>query len=209
VIIDHVNNYDVPDSHLRAHANEVNCLRALSDGLWFLYRNVKKVECHMLSQLHPNVRVFSAGNDPLTAHMPKSLIACSFHWYAVSACNVVGLLAWLMHTYDPSLPAPRAYMREVLPAVKVWRDKVAAHFARWDVTSRDSEAEQKASVLPSVVWSDDAFYVGAWTLRVKHGKNVSTSKSIKRWSLTKVHEQLSDRFWPGVSRTGEDDADGE
>lgn len=209
MIIDHVNNYEVPDSHLQAHSNEVNSLCTLKDGLWFLYRNVKKAEHHMLCRLNPNVRVFSAGNDPLTADVPKSLIACSFHWYAVSACNVVGLLGWLMHTHDHGLRAPRAYMQEVLPAVKVWRDKVAAHFARWDVSPRDSQAEQKASVLPPVAWSDDAFFVGAWTLRVKHGENVSTSKSIKRWSLTKVHEELSNRFWPGVSRADEGDADGE
>ena len=39
------------------------------------------------------------------------------------------------------------------------------------------------------------FLVG-WTLRVKHGDQVSTSASMKPSSLTKVHEHLEKPYWP-------------
>ncbi len=59
--------------------------------------------------------------------IPQDLVACYFHWYAVTVCNYAKLVGWLANDGD-SIKA-REYMERVLPQVYLWRHKVAAHFA--------------------------------------------------------------------------------
>lgn len=196
MIRDHIENFELSDEVLGQHLNEAQSLQYLIEGLDWLYRQIKDVERVVLSRIHPGVKLVAMGNDPFTAGLPKPLVTCSFHWYAVSACNFVRLLGWLHRKADSTAKSPLEYVRGVLPEVYPWRNKIAAHFARSSDSHQDSEAERLASVLAPVGFCNDAFYASSMTVHVRKGGVSSSSKSLRPWSLTKVHEALRARYWP-------------
>jgi hypothetical protein len=194
--LDYIEKFALSGENLSKYSNELTSLRYLSEGLAFLYNQVKKVEVTVTKRIDPEKRVFSYGNSPLMEGLPLGLIACSFHWYSVSVCNYALMVGWLWHTIDPNLPLPRNYVESLLPDVKAWRDKVAAHFSSASHDSRDNLAEQQASVFYPIGFDKDAFYAAPMTFATtKNGKRI-TSESLRRWSLTKTHEQLQPRYWP-------------
>ena len=80
------------------------------------------------------------GNAPPLKGVPQGLIACSFHWYATSACNLVRLVGWLGQ--EQNSKKADAYVGRVIPNVRIWRNKVAAHFA---ITIRGKRTPQPSS----------------------------------------------------------------
>jgi hypothetical protein len=84
-----------------------------------------------------------------------------------------------------------------MPEIFVFRNKVAAHFAWAKGDSRDSPAEQLASILQLPIFSGNSFYVGAMTFGTTKGGKHSMSEAIKPWSIVKMHERLRQRYWPG------------
>ena len=148
-------------------------------------------------KLDPNKRHFFFGNVPSLEGTPNELIACSFHWYAVSACNYAWLVGWLREATKPNSPTAKDYRDSVLPKeVITWRDKVAGHFARADNDKRDNSAERMASTLFPFGFNDDVFYASPMKLTTTQCGSASDSGSMSRWSLTKVHEELRKRYWP-------------
>lgn len=196
VILDYVENFALSGDDVVKYLNERASLQYLREGLTFLYEQVKKVELTVTKRIDPSIRVFSYGNDPSMADIPRGLIACSFHWYSVSVCNYALMIGWLRHTIDPNSSPSLKYVESVLPQIKAWRDKVAAHFARAASNQRDNLAEQQASVLYPIAFDSDAFYASPMTYAIVRSGKRATSKSLQPWSLTKVHEQLRLRYWP-------------
>ena len=108
------------------------------------------------------------GNHPSLKGIPHELIACSFHWYAVSICNYALLVGWLHHETNPNSKTAMEYRDSVLEGSRVidWRDKVAGHFARADDYKRDSPAERMASTLFPFGFCNNAFYASPMKLTV-------------------------------------------
>jgi len=193
MILDHLDNLTLPDGH--HFGNEVAVLQSLAVGLDFLSTQIAGIEKEAWRRFANKARVLSYGNNPMLAWVPKDLVLCAFHWYSVSACNYVSLVGWLAKQVYPTRPEPKEYVRAVIPIVQTYRDKVAAHFARV-FPRKDTPATLDASVLPSVTFYDDAFYVGAWAV-MKTVQGVPSSSCDLRWSLTKTHAELTTRYWPG------------
>ncbi len=99
------------------------------------------------------------------------------------------------------------YLNSIVPEVKVYRDKVAAHFAWLTKNDHDNEAERLASIIPQVSFTEDSFHVGALNISMASGGKMTTSKGIKPWSIVKIHKRLQERYWPeeikGDETTGE------
>ena len=193
MILDHIEQMALPDPS--RFSNEIQTLRSLAVGLGFLNHQVLAIENKVRESISPNVRVFSYGNEPRFAWVPKDLIVCAFHWYAVSARNYVGLVGWLAKQVCPARPEPADYAKAVIPVVVAYRHKVAAHFGKVFPRKDDTAATLDASVLPSVAFQDDSFYAGAWTV-TKSVKGVPSSSPDLCWSLTKTHAELTKRYWP-------------
>jgi hypothetical protein len=194
MILDYIDRLELTEEEARAHGNEMSALNDLRQGLEYLNRQVLKVEKEVNARTGPAVRCCLYGNvDDLLHGIPMGLVACSFHWYAVSACNYVRLVGWLRCA---NARGALDYLGVVLPEVRSWRDKVAAHYALACSDPRDSEAERKASVLMPIGWNDDAFWASPIVLHIRSSGKVSDSSALRPWSLTKVHEKLRQRYWP-------------
>ncbi|MEX2598627.1 MAG: hypothetical protein WD533_03115 [Dehalococcoidia bacterium] len=195
-VLDRVGRLSLSDELTTRHANELNSLKILSEGLDFLYQKVKQVERHIQSQVDSTLYVEIMGNHPLLEDVPEGLVACAFHWYAVSVCNYVRLVGWLANEQDSK--RARDYVQGVLPEISIWRNKVAAHFAITDPRNDDTPADLAMSTMSSLLltYVDRRFWVGGWSLSLGQDGNSSTSRQGMSWSLTDTHERLVERYGP-------------
>lgn len=187
---DRIDNRALPDRLRTNQTNALNSLRYLAEGLSWLAHSVSEQEQTLLRRLPAEKRMTIWGNHPLLRDVPIGLLACAFHWYAVSACNFVRLAGWLTNGGDDA--AALDYLKAVLPDVKVWRDKVGAHFAIAGPLPKDSQADLMSSVLFPIGWDDDCFVAAPMNL-VVGGRNPSAS-SLQKWSVTRTHAALQSRF---------------
>lgn len=194
VTIDHIDKLQLSKGEAEEHSNELQTLRYLACGLWFLNDQILKIETQIAEKAPKNKKFFHFGNSPDLEGVPQDLVACAFHWYAVSACNYVKMVGWLANNGD-SAKASR-YAKSVLPQVHLWRHKVAAHFAIMDPRKDDNAADLAMSVIFPIAFNDDAFCTGAFTLTVTSGGQQSSSRQDMGWSLTHTHRSLTPRYWP-------------
>lgn len=199
VKIDHIDNLELTDDEVAKYFNELRSLDYLAQGLWFLYYQVQRIEAKITEDMGTKKQVFIFGNAPRLKAIPQDLVACAFHWYAVTVCNYVKMIGWLTHSGDSA--KARDYLKQVIPPVKVWRDKVGAHFARISPLKDDTPADLAKSVMFPISFDDDAFYAGSLTLTQSSGGKSSTSRRDIRWSLTHTHRNLIPRYWPSKQTT--------
>jgi hypothetical protein len=199
--LDHIDNITVPGNVFERPSNEFWALLCLRDGLEFLYRQA--VRCDQVAKaglgLQEGVEFIGIGNVPGLNRVPKTLLTCAFHWYAVSACNYVKVVGAIAYRQDNRRPLPALYVEQVIPEVLAFRDKVAAHFAWATRNSKDNEAERLASVLPPLSFVGQSFEVGAFTVGLVNQGKASSSQTIASWSICAIHERLRNRYWPPQS----------
>jgi len=194
MIIDYIDKLELPDDKAKTQFNELHSLNYLAGGLRFLYEQLQRVEAEVIKRVPKNKQVFIFGNAPEMQGINQGLVACAFHWYAVSVCNYVRMIGWL--AYGQNTNEALNYLKSVIPAVKIWRDKVGAHFAIIDPKKDDNPADPAKSVMFPISFERDAFYAGSFTLTQGSGGKSFTSRQDMGWSLTHTHRDLIPRYWP-------------
>jgi hypothetical protein len=197
-VLDYEDGIQVPGNVFAEPVNEYWALMCLKQGLEYLYHQISQYDQMVQTRVNSdgNGRVTILFNHPVFAGVPMRLLTCAFHWYAVSACQYVRTVGAIAYRQDSNRPLPDKYVESVIPEVLAFRNKVAAHFAGLTLDRRDNEAERLASVMPQLGFEDDSFCVGAFTVRTVRDGEVSDSKSIKVWSIRRVHGELQHRYWP-------------
>jgi hypothetical protein len=197
-ILDHIDNIAVPGDVFRQPVNEYWALVCFRQGMEFLYRQAARCDQVVKQRVNPDdkLHIVSYGNLPESGDIPKALLTCAFHWYALSAYQYALIVGAIAHKQDSSRPIPPAYVKSVMPEVLAYRDKVAAHVAWAKNNSKDNDAERLASVLPPLTYVDDSFQVGTQTVMLQQQGKVSDSRALQPWSICKVHEKLRKRYWP-------------
>ena len=197
-ILDHVDNISVLGDVFSEPKNEFWALICLRHGLDFLYQQVSRIDKITQSRLNPEgkTKYVGYGNLPGTEDLPKPLLTCSFHWYAISACQYVRTVGAIAYKQDNSRPIPPKYVEAVIPEVLAFRDKVAAHLAWTSKHSQDNDAERLASIIPPLTFIVDSWYVGAMQIATSKSGKVTTSESIKPWSIPNTHKEMAKRYWP-------------
>lgn len=195
MIIDHVDKLELADDEVGNYANELGSLDYLAQGLWFLYNQVQRSEASINERVGKDKHVLMFGNTPALEAVSQGLVACAFHWYAVSVCNYVRMVGWL--AYGQATTSALDYLKRVIPAVKVWRDEVGAHFAEVSSSKADTPADLAKSVMFPISFNDDAFYAASLALTLSSRGKSSTSHRDMIWSLTHTHRAPIHRYWPG------------
>ncbi len=197
-VLDHIENIKVPGDVFKEPGNEYYALIYLHDGLEFLYHQAARIDEVAKQQLNPQdkLQIMNFGNIPELNQIPQTLLTCAFHWYAISACQYVRLVGAIAYRQDNSRLPSLQYVKNVIPEVLTFRDKIAAHFSWSTKHGQDNDAERIASILPQLTFINDSYYVSAFTVAIQKSGKASTSKEIKPWSICKVHQQLRKRYWP-------------
>ncbi len=209
--LDRFEEISVPGDVFRNPSNEYWALLYLWHGLEFLYHQA--VRCDNIAReainLPEGTDLVAGGNHPVFERVPKTLLTSAYHWYAVSACQYVRLVGAIAFREDQKLPedqrrgrsAASDYVESVIPEVKAFRDKVAAHFAWATRNKNDNDAERVVSILPSVAFAGRSFQVMTFQVGTRRNGKVSDSSAITPWSIPEVHERLRKRYWPQVTAT--------
>ena len=134
------------------------------------------------------------------------LIANMFHWFSVSLCNhlrCVRLAALIEeHNYDASDLSNQdnfdyintecsSFVKSTIPAVMLWRHKIGAHVAATAPKKQDNQTTIKESLFTPVNLTSGRYFT-----KVGSYESDGLSGSIPSWSITKVYEELTERFWP-------------
>lgn len=196
-VLDHIEGITVPGKVFEEPANEFWQLLRLWQGMEFLYRPAKKLDGATAPQSDPDkkFKMFASANA-LIDGLTSALLTCSFDWYSISATQYVRTVGAIAYRQNNSCPTPIEYVDQVIPEIKIYRDKVAAHFAWGTQHKNDKPAERQISVIPNLSFSNDTWVISGLMLTKKTGDKISDSSALQPWSISKVHEQLRKRYWP-------------
>jgi hypothetical protein len=61
---------------------------------------------------------------------------------------------------------------------------------------QDNAAERLASIIPPLSFVEDSWHVGVMQVARTKGGKLTTSESIKPWSIAKIHNEMARRYWP-------------
>jgi hypothetical protein len=174
--------------------NELQVLNAWVDGLQFLYSQLRLLE------EYARTRCMSEQSDYTAPQSPAGLVfgnlSCIFQWYAVTLCNFVELIGAIGWELDSSRKPPREYIKEVIPAVLAYRNKVGAHVGRARRNAANP-AEQFLSLIPPSGLMNGRYMAGMWATHFRRSGN-SNAGRLEPWSLTETHEKLGGRYWPDL-----------
>jgi hypothetical protein len=209
---DHFLGFELSDSMLERHRNATRLIGTLQIGLESLAQQVRRAEAEVAAAISakfaPTLKdvgaeasstdatVFMTFNLPGLEGPRQSFIECCFHWYSVSACNLVELIGGIRLAHESDALPLKKYVHAVVPEVLAWRDKIGAHPVQFREDRRDNDAERNISTMPPLTFEKGRLVVQAFSLQMRRGGEPSNSAALQPWSLTEVHEQLRARYLP-------------
>jgi len=188
-VLDAIDGWMLPPDLQSKYHNDLAALSVVWFGLEHLYSTVLNCERAVADQFRPGGQFRSP-----EAVQGQVLARCAFDWYAVSGCNFVSLIGWIAKQAGLTTDEHQQYLRRVLPAVKIHRDKIAAHYSRHSPKD-DSEALQRASTMWfSLTQVNGRLVANAKTLSVRRKGVSSNSAALLPWSVVDTHEELRKRY---------------
>lgn len=208
-IVDHVVRVQVSENEVN---NELVTLDCLAEGLAQLANAVKLIEAPIQRyESSIGVPLSGSGFDCESYGLPANvslLLPCYFHWFALSVCNYARLVAFVNGVGSGEFARnatedPRnfnlikrhcdSYVDSIaeLEPIKIWRNKVFAHFAITDPRSGDNAALLDVSTMLPMDYSNGRFRVGGMVIMAR-GAEVE----MPPWSVTESFELLAPRYWP-------------
>lgn len=193
MILDYIDNLELPDDEVDNHFDARMTLARLGEGLFWLHREVGKLEVQARKEAAKDNTLIQLVGGSVLNDKTAGLLSCAFQWYAISACNYVQLAGWLAKR---NTKFAKDYMKRVLPRLLNYRNKVAAHFAITEPYTEDNEADLAASIMTNIIYAHGRLFAAALTpVVVGNGKQeIQVSRDLS-WSLTLAHEKLVKRYW--------------
>lgn len=189
--VDYVEGTQVPRID---YAGAIPPLKMLWFGMSHLYERIKLVQATEHNDSWASATSLAYNTGERIGPEPYLLVYSLFHWYSVSACNLVGLIGRvLIDAKEIEHKRPSGYVDEIIPSVKLWRDKIGAHFAVTTPTKRDNDAMKSLSIYNSIRLRNGVVEVVPLQVRsLEEGRQ--SEAALKRWALTEVHERLEERY---------------
>lgn len=198
-ILDYHLNIGLPDGEESPLINNAALAHGLH-GIHYLAWQVRMMELEYPAK-HPE----AIGALFLMESIPRCLPAM-FHWFSVSVANHLRLIALVQllqernwRSSDLADPEKRMevhpwcadYARKAAPALVIWRNKVAAHFAATYPNQADPVELLEQSIWTPVSYQYPFFQVGNW-----RPPDMSEDSALPIWQLTPMFTELAPRFWP-------------
>ncbi|MBU1032469.1 MAG: hypothetical protein ABII13_05595 [Patescibacteria group bacterium] len=204
IVVDYCENIVFDSEKIMLH--EAQSLWDLRIGLHFLAQQVRAFEIEYAKN-HSDITAACVGIPGLEPQQ-LSLLTCMFHWFANMLVNHARLCGYmrgvLTHKIEPREISKNKtkvfcneYVKSCVPEeLRIWRHKVAAHFAITDPRSGDGIANTDFSVTPQLAWQRPYFMVAGFRMKSHIDNSEST---LKPWKLTEIFERLAYRWWPDVN----------
>jgi len=194
-VLDHVNNIVlVPEF---STIKNCHALKSLKLGLWTLASGVRTEE------IRNSKRLLMA----ISMDERDFLIACYFHWFAISLVNYIRLIGFVDVMQKNRWAIERLQEKSIKSYVKLhcknyinsvpevedilaWRNKVAAHFAATDPWEKDNIGTLQDSIQHPITYCRPYYYAHRHTFGLG-----GIQSDIPGWSLTQTFESLGPRYW--------------
>ena len=202
IVLDHVNGILLDPSN--SPFNNYHAFQQNYFGLKILADSVREAELKVVADnphaKHIVLNVF--GNV-------HPIVPCAFNWFSVTIVNYLRLVAlvdlmarnnWksaaLAESSNRSIIKRHCtdYVRDAIPEIYRWRNKVAAHFAATDPFADDTLGTLEQSIMNSVTYKYPYYYVGLFKWNTQ-----GTSAELPTWALTETYQRLASRFWPEMA----------
>lgn len=179
------------------HEKERQAIIRLHVGMTSLYNRVREFERRMVNAERDNpwelVHASGDADEALAIGIDPRLLAVSFDWYAINACRLFSILAFVSNEHAGNVKTAKAYRARVCGPVHEYRNKVAAHYALTDPRDDDNEADRESSTLDSFAFEKDRFYVGALQVGLRLDDREVAARRPYRWSMSAFHEDVVQR----------------
>lgn len=200
--IDYIKSIEI-DFENSPVSNIEHVLEYTADGIVVLVNTIKSEEEKIKNTLLGSASFFGVSNNE-----SMRLLANYFNWFSISVVNYIRLIGLLdimiknnWKTKDISSNTAEIkkhcneYLKEVVPEVYNWRNKIAAHSAIVD-PKNDNLGMLEFSVLNPISFRKPHYYVGILQ-KISSGE----SSSMEEWSVIEVFEnKLIPRYWPIISK---------
>jgi hypothetical protein len=206
VVVDHVRRLSVSEED---GCNKLGTLAYLSAGLQLLANKVARIEEPLRrDETATGRRAFAVGVPGSILPAPHAqLVPCFFHWYGMSVCNYARLVGFLAGVGSGAFARDATqdrrnhqqikdycddYVRGIpeLEPIRVWRNKVFAHFALTDPRG-DNAAVLDVSTMSMIAYINDRLRVGGLVIATR-----GAECEMPPWSVTESFAQLAPRYWP-------------
>jgi hypothetical protein len=200
ITLDYINRIQFEDNH--SPIENYQALSYLSNGLSTLANIVREKEIQLSNS---NIAFSMGGTGYLDTDLQfTALVPCYFSWFTVSLVNYVRLIGlfdifikqkWSMASINEGNNQKTFskycddYVKEVIPDIRIWRNKISAHFAVTD-PREDSEALLEYSIMNTVFYIKPYYKAG-----FGHWNTKGISENLPSWSLTETYEKLIPRYW--------------
>jgi hypothetical protein len=184
--------------------NNLHALGYLPKGIFTLANQIRKYEVGMEDGTDFPISGVTLAYGPSISNI--EMVACCFSWYSISLHNylkLVGLVELVMQQRwsreDVANPENGKkiklhctnYVKDVIPEIHRWRNKIAAHFAITAPFPEDNQALLEFSAMNNIAYMSPYFYAGALQWGTKGGKT-----DLPKWSVTESIQTLTPRLWP-------------
>jgi len=200
ITLDHVKNIQLDKNN--SPLDNYQALDYLRLGLHAMAYTVREEEVRLyLSKISLNLL-----NSSGRAAERDAIFTCYFNWFSTSIVNYVRLVGlidimiqkgWVSSDikYTKNGEAVKKhcvkYVKEVIPEIRRWRNKIAAHFAITDPDKEDNLGTLEYSIMNPICYKKPYFRMGAFSWS-KSGEQ----SNLTEWALTETFEKLGPRFWP-------------
>jgi hypothetical protein len=178
----------------------LQALYHLPEGLHLLASSVRASEVETLARFGPHLQIWMPPAEQI------AILTNWFSWFSVSLVSYLRLIKLLAlmserrwDTPDLKVSANReeimaactAYVKNCVPAIYHWRNKIGAHTAITDPFASDSLGTLEASLITPVSYKSPHFLAGGYNWGTRGEESAFVA-----WSATEVFEQLASRLWP-------------
>ena len=194
-VLDHIDNISIDDDF---PIKNMHALRYLYIGIYDIAFSVRNEE----------LKVFNSYPDLILSGSIENWerLLNSFNWFSINLINYVRLIGFIDIVNKEGFTQRdltkergdikahcKKYINKVIPDISIYRNKLSAHHALTDPYENDSIATLESSVLNSITYKKPYFETAGFSLI---GKEETEACEIKPWFLTKVFEDLTNRYWP-------------
>lgn len=205
--IDYIKNIKIDIENLPV--SNIQALDYLRDGIFHIFEFLKKEEslCKEESDFDENGMIPSKHTMlyMLSSSKRSNLILNHFNWFTNSCINYVRIIAlldlmvknnWRTSDLKSNKDIIRIYcynyIKEVIPELYDWRNKISAHPSATDPHNNDNIGLLEFSLMNQLSFSYPHYYVGDF-----QWSTGGESSNIIKWSLVEVFEnKMVPRYWP-------------
>lgn len=198
-IIDHIEGISVDFDN--APIPNVFIMNSLGNGVVRLAQQLRSLEIdkYQDTKKHKDVFELSANIDPMIPNY--------HHWFVLNITNYARCVALIdimlkekLETKDliahSSVISKHCskYVRESIPIMHGWRNKIVAHPSATDPRKDDNVATLQLSMMHMISYNMPYYYMGRSKLVIENMKT-----PLEGWSLTRLFEdEIAPRYWPHI-----------